>query len=192
MVNGSLSLNKNQVNVIQNAIHMIVFGLITAHGTIEAIKCYMEITTINAGTGADEFFDVCYSAIILLSRVVFPIIIGLLDRIFKNSNASTKAIVLSSTAAILATTKLDVCALNSMKNTVMSVEALFSATAQKTNMLSRAAQLMDPSIIDKKKQALGLGIIATRDTLATIMKFIGNLLAASAAANTGATALQRG
>jgi hypothetical protein len=122
---------------------------------------------------------------------VFPLILGLLNRIYKNSDMGTKAVALSSAAAILDITKLDVRALNNMQNTIVSIEALFNTTTQKTSILTRAAQLMDPSIIDKKKQALGLGIIVTRDTLATIMKFIGKLLTASAAASTGATALQR-
>ena len=178
--------NAKQVAVIQNAIHMIIFGLITAHGTIETIQSYMQITTLNAGSVQDDFFDVCYDAIILLSRVVFPIILGLINRLFKKSSTGTKAIVLSSAAAVLATTKLDVRALNSMKNTVMSIEALFVTATRKTGVLTRAAQLMDPSITNKKKQALGLGIIATRDTLATIMKLIGKLITASLAVNKGA------
>ena len=165
---------------------MIIFGLITAHGTIETIQSYMQITTLNAGSVQDDFFDVCYDAIILLSRVVFPIILGLINRLFKKSSTGTKAIVLSSAAAVLATTKLDVRALNSMKNTVMSIEALFVTATRKTGVLTRAAQLMDPSITNKKKQALGLGIIATRDTLATIMKLIGKLITASLAVNKGA------
>lgn len=185
-INNAAAKNKNarNVNLIQNGLHMIVFGLITASGVYDTIRAYAEVSTINTLTSKDEFLKIAYNSIILISRVILPLISALVQRIFKRSNTGTKAVILSSVAAVMLATQLDTKALNALRNTVNNVRNLSAKINGGTlGIIERGMRIIDPSITNRKQKALGEFMISARDTLRTIMRILLGALTAATAIN---------
>ena len=188
MNNAARRKNARNVALIQDGLHTAVFGLITVMSTVDILNYYFSVSRLNASTQPDEFFDVAYNAIILMSRIVLPLILAIIQRVFKRSNAGTKAVLLSSVAAIMLVTQIDSRALNSMRSTVNNVRNSFVKLKTKTSMINTAARLINPSITNKKQQALGLAITSARDTLRSIIQVLGKVIAGAIAVNKGKNA----
>lgn len=185
MNNAARSENARSVVLIQNALHTVVFGLITVMGTVEILNSYMSVSNLGPTTPVDEFFDVAYNAIILMSRIVLPLILAIVQKVFKRSSTGTRAVILSSVAAVLVATRIDNQGLNILKGTVKNARNSFMKLQNKTAFINKVVRLIDPSIANKHRQALGLAITSARDTMRSIIQVLGKLILSVLALNKG-------
>lgn len=184
--------NARDVVLIQNAIHTVVFGLITVMGTVEILNSYMSVSNLGPTTPADEFFDVAYNAIILMSRIVLPLILAIVQKVFKRSNTGTRAVILSSVAAVLVATQIDRRGLNILKGTVNNVRNSFMKLQNKAAFINKAVRLIDPTIGNKSHEMLAAAIIAARGTLRSIMQGLGQVILTVFALNKGRSMITAG
>ena len=169
--------NKKTINVIQNAIHMVVFGLIVANGSLEIVNSFMEVSlNINITTSRADFLMVCRNAIMLISRVVLPIILGLINKVFKGSKTGTKAVILSSAAAALVATQMDMKIVTVLTKKINNTQTIFNAVNNKLNIFTKLLKLYDPSIANAQRSALSGAMVATRKTLRSILTVLFSVI----------------
>lgn len=184
--------NARNVVLIQNAIHTVVFGLITVMGTIEILNSYMSVSKLDVTTQPEEFFFVAYKAIKLISRIVLPLILAIVQKVFKRTRTGTRAVILSSVAAVLAATRIDNRAITILKGTLNNAKNSFMKLHNKAALINQVARIYDPSIANKRLEALGLAITAARDTLRSAMHVLGNVILSALALNKGGNMITAG
>ena len=177
--------NAKTVDLIQNAIHMVVFGLIVVNGALEVMRSYIDISLkLTPTTTKDEFLEVCYNTIILISRVVLPIILGLINKVFNRARTGTKAVALSSAAAILVATQIDSKILNLLTSKVNATKVAFNGVSNKINLMNKILKLYNPEIANAQRAAVTAAVIATRKTLRSILTVLFTVIGSVAATTT--------
>ena len=180
-INAAKNNNARLALYIQNAIHMIVFGLITVNGAFEVMLSYLRVSQLSGTTSEDEFLNACFNSINLISRVVLPIILGLINKL-TNFRAGTKAVLFSSVAAVLVATQIDDKFFRSMINIVNNSSAAYkSLSSNHMASITKIVQVFKPEITNAKQRALSEAVIAARTTIRTILSVLFSVITAAGA-----------